>query len=324
MTKSLCLPGIALLSLLLFLNKETVAQENPLPKEEKGVLVFGGRVRHYLLHLPPGEIKAPLPLVVALHGLDMSAGEMESLTGLSDLADKEGFAVLYPEGEGLHQDNGQSWNGGACCGYALDHGIDDVGFVEALLKKIAGEIPLDASRIYATGFSTGAFLTYRLGAELSHIFAAIAPVAGSIGGIHSPQSLPFVIPRPDLPVAVVAFHGTDDLSIPYDGGPSHGGYSGAMESSYISPMDSAAFFSTRNRCAKTEEERMSPHVRLEKSTFCEEDADVWLYTLEGGWHAWPGAPGIEQGPPENEISASQAIWAFFRAHPKRIFLEENP
>ena len=71
--------------------------------------------------------------------------------------------------------------------------------------------------------SNGAMMTYRIGAELSDRIAAIAPIAGSIGGIgfveeQNDSLIPYVIPNPKNPMPVIIFHGLQDISVPYDGG----------------------------------------------------------------------------------------------------------
>src|SRR5262245_8759826 len=61
-------------------------------------VTVGGSVRHYLIHLPPDHSdRAPMPLVIALHAAGSSAAEFRRYAGLDRIADREGFAVAYPE-----------------------------------------------------------------------------------------------------------------------------------------------------------------------------------------------------------------------------------
>ena len=61
-------------------------------------LEFGGLTRSYILHLPASGASAPPPLVLAFHGGGDTAADMEPLTHFDELADKEGFLVVYPQG----------------------------------------------------------------------------------------------------------------------------------------------------------------------------------------------------------------------------------
>ncbi len=72
--------------------------------------------RSYMVHIPPNlDPLRPLPLVVAIHGAFETAKDMEKRSGFSNLADKEGFVVVYPNGIGLFGLL-QHWNAGHCCG----------------------------------------------------------------------------------------------------------------------------------------------------------------------------------------------------------------
>ncbi|HTD52177.1 MAG TPA: hypothetical protein VK780_04055, partial [Thermoanaerobaculia bacterium] len=92
----------------------------------------GGRT--YRLHVPPAnDTKAPLPLVLVLHGGGGSARGAGPMTGFSDLADEKGFFAVYPNGSGLLPDRLLTWNSGNCCGWARDHRVDDVAFLRRLV-----------------------------------------------------------------------------------------------------------------------------------------------------------------------------------------------
>jgi poly(3-hydroxybutyrate) depolymerase len=93
------------------------------------------------------------------------------------LAERAGFIVVYPNGTGRLDEKLLTWNAGLCCGYAMTEKVDDVGFVRALLDALATRAPVDTARVYATGLSNGAMLSYRLAAQLSDRIAAVAPVA---------------------------------------------------------------------------------------------------------------------------------------------------
>src|SRR5262249_28453659 len=102
-----------------------------------------------------------------------------------------------------------TFNGGNCCGYAKENKIDDVAFVRALLDDLEKTVNVDKKRVYATGMSNGAIMSYLLASELSDRIAAIAPVGGPIGTAEC---------QPNRPEPVIHFHGTDDQFAPFKGG----------------------------------------------------------------------------------------------------------
>ena len=139
--------------------------------------------------MPPNYRKGEkLPLVIALHGGGGNAQNMEMMSGFSEKADKENFAVVYPNGSGRISNNILlTWNAEGCCQYAAENKIDDVGFISALIDKLVGDYGIDSKRIYATGFSNGAMMSFKLGEKIPDKIAAIAPVSGAI--LKAPKPL---------------------------------------------------------------------------------------------------------------------------------------
>ena len=130
------------------------------------------RTRSYHVHVPPSyDGSKPFPVVLAFHGGGANAESMVRFSGLNEKADEAGFLVVYPAGTG-RLERMLTWNTGNCCGYAMRNGVDDVGFVNALLDDLAGRARVDPERIYATGMSNGAMMVYRLASELSERIAA--------------------------------------------------------------------------------------------------------------------------------------------------------
>jgi polyhydroxybutyrate depolymerase len=274
-------------------------------------LTFDGRIRTYRVHLPSGYNNSDqYPLVIVLHGGMGDTMNIEQSTKMSNKADEEDFIVVYPNGTASLL-NMLTWNAGFCCGYAYANDVDDVGFIRALIEQLENNLSIDSHRIYVTGFSNGAMLTYRLGAELSDIVAAIAPVSGSIGGYATRNSPLWTIPEPDYPVPVIAFHGMADTIVPYNGGEPTTEL-GAF--SYLSVNDSISFWVNHNTCSTIPQVNVSEsgNIIVDTYTATINNADVVLYTVVNGEHRWPGGPGGTQ-----EISATDIIWDFFNDHPKQ-------
>jgi polyhydroxybutyrate depolymerase len=149
-------------------------------------LPWDGVDRNVLLHTPASwSAGQQLPLVVALHGFGGDGRSMLHQTRLDELADQYGFLVAYPDGiDG-------NWTALYCC-----QNNDDVGFIHAMVDQLTHTWGADASRVYATGFSQGAELTYRLAVELPGMFAAIAPVAAGfdISGVAAAPPIGQAVP----------------------------------------------------------------------------------------------------------------------------------
>lgn len=271
-------------------------------------LSFGGGERRYLVHIPPSyDGRSPVPLVMVLHGGGGNAESAVRMTGFSDKADREGFIAVYPNGTGRLRDRVLTWNSGNCCGYALDQRVDDVGFVRALIREVEETYRIDERRIFATGISNGGMMSYRLACELADLIAAIGPVAGALN-VESCA--------PSVPVGVVAFHGTADMHVLYEGGEPRKKIDphSRTDGSVAYAMD---FWVRRNGCSASQRQTTGS-VTVETYADCRAGTGVTLYTVKGGGHAWPGGQrGSAAGdPPTRELSATDAMWGFFARHPK--------
>ena len=197
-------------SAVLLLLVVTASADRLQPGDHTRTLTVEKRERTYLVHVPKSyDDTKPTPVVLAFHGGGSHAEQMVRLCGLNEKADKEGFIAVYPSGTG-RLPRMLTWNGGNCCGYAMQNKVDDVAFVRALLDELTKIATIDQKRIYATGMSNGAIISYRLASELSDRIAAIAPVAGPMGTETC---------SPKRPVSVMHFHGTDDEFAAFKGGP---------------------------------------------------------------------------------------------------------
>jgi polyhydroxybutyrate depolymerase len=242
-------------------------------------LSVGGHERSYRLHLPDG-LPAAAPLVIMMHGVSGSAAQIERDYHWNDLADPAKFVVAYPDGLG------HAWNvdGQTCCGRAGRDGVDDVGFIRAVVADITRNVGIDAARVYAGGMSNGGIMSYTL-ACTTDIFAAIGPVAGvQLNACKSPR-----------PTSVIHIHGTADRLVPYGGGPGYSVINGP-------PIpDVNAFWRGVDQCG-------TPAVTTEGPTTtstaeCADHRGVVLITIDQGGHDWP-------------LSAAQTLWGFFAAHPR--------
>ena len=276
----------------------------------------GGTERHYILHVPPSLPASP-PLVLSFHGGGGNAKAHKDYVRTDAVADREGFLVAYPDGSGRVPGRLLTWNAGTCCGYAAAARVDDVGFVRALLDDLAARQPYDPARVYATGMSNGAMMSYRLAAELGDRIAAVAPVAGSM-----------VVERfaPARAVPVLHIHSVDDPRAPYAGG--LGPPFPMPDSRVMHPPVEArlADWARANGCAgpPAEAERRqwtSPGGARHGATRyawpgCKAETALWK--LSGAGHVWPGGArdalrGL-LGPGTLVIDANEEMWRFFSRH----------
>jgi polyhydroxybutyrate depolymerase len=266
------------------------------PGEYNPEINYGGIARRYILHVPASyDGSRPLPLVLVLHGRGGNALGMVKSTGMDLKANQEKFFVAYLNGTG----DPQGWNNGLIL--AADITADDVGFVRAVIAQLGARLNVDASRVYAAGFSNGAMMSYRLGAELSDHLAAIAVVEGTIG-MRGPDGSMLKTPNPAGPIPVIIIHGKQDANLPYDGGQ-------GLQQYVLSVADAVTFWTQADGCTETPQEASNTaNVLVTDYPTCAAGSEVILYTVVNGEHEWPTLQG------HTKFSATDAIWEFFSRH----------
>lgn len=266
--------------------------------------------RSFLVHLPKDrESEANLPVVIVFHGGGGNADSMAKMTGLNALADEEGFIAVYPEGTGRFPRR-LTFNGGICCGYAMENEIDDVAFTGAILDELESRHKIDASRVYLTGLSNGGIVSYLIASELSARIAAIAPVGGTMGTETA---------SPARPVPLLHVHGTADEFLPVAGG---FGKNGRTE--FYSVDHSLKNWILANQCSVVPEFTILPDSEEDGCIVHQyrwppldkEGAEVVYLKIVNGGHTWPGS---ENSPPAlgrvcSDIDVNRVIWDFFSAH----------
>ena len=272
-----------------------------------------GMRRTYLVHVPPRYDPAtPTPVVLAFHGGGANADSMVAFSGLNEKADDAGFIAVYPAGSG-RLPRMLTFNAGNCCGHAATNDVDDVAYTRALLDDLAAVANVDQRRVFATGMSNGAMMTYRLASELSDRIAAIAPIGGPMGTEDC---------RPERPVPVMHFHGDADEFAPFGGGKGRG----PSGTDFHSVEHSIDAWVAANGCDETptttrlaDREDDGTTVRQVRYGSGRDGAEVVLVVIEGGGHTWPGRePRLRSlGISTRDISANDMMWDFFRQHPMK-------
>lgn len=280
----------------------------------RGELTHGGLQRSYQIYIPDTlDEKSFSPMVMVFHGGFGSGKRISRRVGMNAVADKEKFIVVYPDGVDRHWNDGRS---------TTASGADDVSFIMAIIEKIKNEYRIDEQRIYATGLSSGGYLTQRLACESSKIIAAFAPVISTMPVPLNTHC------TPEQPVPILMINGRDDPLIPWNGGNLNSGQRmGGKGGEVISVPQTVEFWRKHNRCEKSPTEITLPDnapddgtiVKQKKYDKCDAGTEVTLLMVVGGGHTWPGAPERPRmkkrtGNTSYDINASEVIWDFFKKY----------
>lgn len=271
---------------------------------------FSRFTRFARVYVPSGYFKEkPLPVVFVFHGGGGNSGQAMNDTRFNEVADKNNFIVVYPEGIYTPR----AWNAGECCGDSARRNVDDSGFVMAVLDKLEAHLDIDKRRVYATGFSNGSSMAYRLACEHADTFAAVAGVSG-----------PTVLSNcnPSRAIPILQLHGTADTTISTEGGEgdSKSGYD------YPSLAENQDLWASINSCDRNSLKNYNPEfepgalqwltgnefpMTCSVFTKCSGSSTVGICTIEGWGHEWP--VGWRSG-----IEAAEFIWNdFFSAYSLR-------
>ena len=296
----LILLGIALAAALAVVVESTGSSSAPAAANtcQPGDRILSFRVdgtkHEALLHVPPGA-RGQLPLVLAFHGAYDDARFTSVYFGLSRLADREHFAVLYPQAS-----HNKFWE-------LRPDQHEDVDQVRVLLDRVERASCIDRSRVYATGVSNGGGFTARLGCEMADRLAAIAPVAGGYG--------PLAGCHPDRPLPLLEIHGMEDYVVPYGGtGPRRSG----SVSRFLSVTRFLERWTALDGCrGGPKVTTLRPGVTRVTWAHCAGGSVVQHLKLAGTDHGWPGSHWSEAGrknpSPAHDptgLDSAQAVWNF--------------
>lgn len=273
-----------------------------------------GLRRAYRVHVPrglrPGE---PAPMLVALHGGggDMNWQADDSRYGLRAASERYGFVAVFPNGfSRLPGGALATWNAGRCCGPARDGNVDDVGFIRTVVDNVTRQVPIDRTRVYATGMSNGGMMAYRLACDASDVFRAIAAVAGTDNTVRC---------APSRAVAVLHVHARDDDHVLFDGGAGANAFRNrAAVTEFTSVPATIDAWGHRNDChAPPRRVLDTAGAYCELRDACRDGAAVELCVTSTGGHSWPGGHKGGGESPASALSANDAMWRFFASLPAR-------
>lgn len=263
-----------ILPCLFFFTLPAIAQVN-------STIQHNNITRNHITYVPQSYVPGTtVPLVFVMHGFTQSASAIMSATGFNDLAEQEGFIVVYPNGVNNGWNTNSPFPGGSTA--------DDVGYIGALRDTLIAQFTIDTTRIYACGFSAGGYMSHKLGCESPKCFAAIASVAGTInnGAVNAcaPQHTP----------GVLQIHGTSDAVVSYNGSI----FSGLGVPAVLDLWTSELACATPPTITA-----ISSSIQQQLYVPCNGNASVMHYRISGGGHVWPTG---------STFSATNAIWDFFQ------------
>jgi polyhydroxybutyrate depolymerase len=246
-------------------------------------MTAAGMKRSYEVFAPDAPLPASAPIIVFLSGIYASVSSEVNRDDLIPYVTSDQAELVYP----VAYD--ESWNAITCCGAAFTHNVNDVAFIEALVKKID---PRHARPIDLIGYSNGARLGYRLVCDDPDLFDEYAMVKG--------EPTANCIMR--KPVTVLQLASENDPEVPYKPG-DHG----SVESL---PMTTLVYdLHEQQSCPAKSTVTHSGSMTLTTWSACADGTRLGFAVWPDGEHLYPRPPVV--GAP----AASQVIWSFFTKTP---------
>lgn len=267
-------------------------------------LDIGRLKRRYVLHSPARatNLRAAVLMLDGRGGTPWTA--MKS-SGWSPKADEEGFLAVYPEAFRLDPKgpqhfltNPQMWNSNS------DRSdVDDVAFLKSVIDDVIQNHGADPQRIFMSGFSNGAAMTFRMAAEFPNVLAAIAPVSGPCR--VRDVKLPRVVPT-------IFFFGKLDPLAPFDGG--------TVTLPWGPTENRRPVHTSVHAWADALGISDPPAVEERDGVTIEHYGDHFqFHVIHDLGHVWPGGhrllPEKMVGVTSDRVKATDEIWKFFALHP---------
>jgi polyhydroxybutyrate depolymerase len=281
-----------------------------------------GLDRTYRLFVPRrNQADERFPVVVALHGAGGSGWHMGVRNKWLDLAEKERFILVAPDGiparpgdraRGLV--NPRVWNDNSGRFTPKRSAISDMSFLSNLLDHLLANHPADPNRVFLVGHSNGASMTLAAAATMPRRFRAVAAVAG---GDWGPEIPPATLP------SVLYMTGTIDPLNPIEGGPVRLGRNVRFDKKSVAEI----LERWRVALGASPEPVETRDGALTTTIYASSDPDarsaprLVVVRIEGHGHNWPGTDAIlpqrVMGPDTPDIDATRIIWDFFREESAR-------
>jgi poly(hydroxyalkanoate) depolymerase family esterase len=274
--------------------------------------------RHYFLYLPRRYSDTrPSPLVVMLHGCKQDAAAFSGGTRMNQLADQEGFLVLYPEQRRLANAH-RCWN---WFDSSAQRAGGEAALIAGLVREVIGMHAIDPSRVYVAGLSAGGAMTCIMATCFGDLFAACAIHSGlmyraaesvseatkamKFGSRASPENMArqAVVQKDFAFVPAMVIHGNKDGTVnPVN--------ADQVVEQFIAMATLSGGNAELTEFASSEHggERYPYEIREYRHG---DDLLLRKVTVEGLDHAWSGGSGEHPFNDPNGPDSSRMIWEFF-------------
>lgn len=263
-------------------------------------LTHKGLDRYYYIQLAHPEAEGLSSVLFNLHGYGSNALEQMNYTNFNNLANtkENNFILIHPQGAPLNTvltSSSSHWNSG---GWTIGSTVDDVDFIDTIIKLVSQKYNLNQDRIYSTGMSNGGFMSYHLACNLSSKIAAIASVTGSMSKETYEDC------NPTHSTSILQVHGTIDATVPFEGNSALG---------MRSINDVMDYWKLYDACdiepISIVTDYFDIEISVQHDTYlnCLNDVQVELYKIDGMGHRWPNKQRYG-------ISATEKIWEFINLY----------
>lgn len=260
---------------------------------------YDGLLRNYKVHLPPNyNPSLTFSMVINIHGYTSNAAEQELYTNFNVIADTANVIVVYPDGIN------NAWNSGWSTPY--HSGINDVGFLSALIDTMLANFSINPCKVYSIGMSNGGFMSHMLACELEGKIAAIAGVTGMLA-----DSVAFYC-QSTRAVPIMQIQGDNDPVVNFNG----------SDYAYRSYNDMITWWSNHNGCISSPSNYSYPNINSADNSIaalsvwnnCNGNSEIYGLRIINGGHTWPGGSVDipSNGNTNRDINASNEIWKFLR------------
>ncbi|TGM74513.1 poly(3-hydroxybutyrate) depolymerase [Leptospira bouyouniensis] len=269
--------------------------------------------RYYKIHVPKsydGSVSVPLLFVFHGGGGNMDIQSNEEYYHQISKSEEIGHIVVFPNGFSEYRSGKiATWNAGNCCGESKKQNIDDIGFVKSILNHLTNKANIDKKRIYSTGMSNGAMMSYQLACYMTDTFAAITAVAGTDNTIDC---------RPSKPISIFHIHAKNDDRVLFYGGAGSSFTDRTLITDFVSVPKTISKWVQLNECNSSPKIILkNQEVQCDEYSGCKDGVKVKLCVTEDGGHSWPGGekPSIflGGGPTSKAIIANDVMWDFFKS-----------
>ena len=246
---------------------EKTGEPNPTVRSsdlETNSISVNQTTRTYLTYWP-SVTSGLVPVIIDFHGGAGTAEVQYITSNFVDIADREGILVIYPQADvragsvwnTLHSEEGNKVAG-----------VDDFGFIAAIIESFDSNPNIDTSRIYVSGYSNGAAMAYQIACHLNNDIAGFVVMSGLFPlEVEYPCDITHETPG-------IIINGTSDYERPMTG----------IEGYALPVREAASWWAIQN--GSTQESTIQDR-NIERTTYeTPSGTQIQLFIVEGGGHDW--------------------------------------